>query len=139
MYRPGRELRICVRNGVTLIGLRAERDGSTRPGSNGVVGAANALTYHIPPLSAAIMGYLRSGVFRDVLAGERSIILRPELYVTAAAMAASVFVVLVSFGMDPAIAVALAVTMGFGLCALAIVKQLSLPSYRGRGGLMTGG
>jgi uncharacterized membrane protein YeiH len=105
----------------------------------GAVGAANALSYHIPPLSAAIMGVFAAcfgGVFRDVLAGEPSIILRPELYVTAAALAAGVFVVLASFGMEPAVAVPIAFTMGFGLRALAIVKQLSLPSYRGRGGPM---
>jgi uncharacterized membrane protein YeiH len=91
----------------------------------GAVGAANALTYDIPPLPAAIMGVFTAcfgGVVRDVLAGEPSIILRPELYVTAAALPAEVFVVLASFRMEPAVAVAF--TMGFGLRALAIVKQL---------------
>jgi uncharacterized membrane protein YeiH len=100
----------------------------------GAVGAANALTYGIPPLSAAIMGVFTAcfgGVFRDVLAGEPSIILRPELYVTAAALAAGAFVVLASSGMEPAGAAAVAFTMGFGRRALAIVKKLSLPSYRG--------
>jgi uncharacterized membrane protein YeiH len=100
----------------------------------GAVGAANALTYDIPPLSAAMMGVFTAcfgGVFRDVLAGEPSIILRPELYVTAAALAAGAFVVLASSGMEPAGAAAVAFTMGFGLRALAIVKKLSLPSYRG--------
>jgi len=100
----------------------------------GAVGAANALTYGIPPLSAAIMGVFTAcfgGVFRDVLAGEPSIILRPELYVTAAALAAGAFVVLASSGMEPAGAAAVAFAMGFGLRALAIVKKLSLPSYRG--------
>jgi uncharacterized membrane protein YeiH len=108
----------------------------------GAVGAANGLSYHIAPLSAAIMGVFTAcfgGVFRDVLAGEPSIILRPELYVTAAALAAGVFVVLASFGMEPAVAVAIAFAMGFGLRALAIVKQLSLPSYRGGGGPMRDG
>ena len=32
------------------------------------------------------------GIFRDVLAGEPSILMRPELYVTAAALAAGLFV-----------------------------------------------
>jgi uncharacterized membrane protein YeiH len=103
----------------------------------GAVGAANALTYDLPPLSAAIMGIFTAcfgGVFRDILAGEPSIILRPELYVTAAALAAGVFVVLASFGMEPAVAGTVAFTMGFGLRALAILKQLSLPSYSGRSG-----
>jgi Glycine transporter len=79
------------------------------------------------------------GVFRDVLPVSPSIILRSELYVTAAALAAGVFVVLASFGIEPAVAVAIAFTMGFGLRALAIVKQLSLPSYRGRSGPMRDG
>jgi uncharacterized membrane protein YeiH len=78
-------------------------------------------------------------VFCGVLAGEPSIILRPELYATAAALAAGAFVVLASFAIEPAVAVAIAFTMGFGLRALAIVKQLSLPSYRGRSGPMRDG
>jgi uncharacterized membrane protein YeiH len=99
----------------------------------GALGAAKALTYDIPPLSAAIMGVFTAclgGVFRDILAGEPSIILRPELYVTAAALAAGVYVILASFGMEPAGAAAIASTMGFALRALAIVKKISLPSYR---------
>jgi len=100
----------------------------------GAVGAANALTHNVPPLSAAMMGVFTAcfgGVFRDVLAGEPSIILRPELYVTAAALAAGVYVVLAALGMKPAGSAAVAFAMGFGLRALAIVKQLSLPSCHG--------
>ena len=108
----------------------------------GVGGAGNALTYGIPPLSAAIMGVFTAcfgGVFRDVLAGEPSILLRPELYVTAAALAAGVFVVLASFGIEPAVAVMIAFTMGFALRSLAIVKQISLPSYTGHSEFMKDG
>jgi uncharacterized membrane protein YeiH len=100
----------------------------------GAIAAANALTHDIPPLSAAIMGVFTAclgGVFRDVLAGEPSIILRPELYVTSAALAAGVSVVLVCCGIEPTVAVAIAFSLGFGLRALAILKKLSLPTYRG--------
>jgi len=103
----------------------------------GAAGAGNTLTYGIPPLTAAIMGVFTAcfgGVFRDVLAGEPCIILNPELYVTAAALAAGVFVVLASFGIEPAVAVVIAFTMRFGLPALALVKQLSLPSHNGHSG-----
>jgi uncharacterized membrane protein YeiH len=99
----------------------------------GSVGAAKALNYEIPPLSAAIMGIFTAclgGVFRDILAGEPSIILRPELYVTAAALAAGLYVVLAALGMEPGVAAAVAFVMGFGLRALAIVKKISLPSYQ---------
>jgi uncharacterized membrane protein YeiH len=47
----------------------------------GAVGAASALSHGIPPLSAAILGVFTAclgGVFRDVLAGKPSIIIRPE-------------------------------------------------------------
>jgi uncharacterized membrane protein YeiH len=99
----------------------------------GAVGAAKALNYEIPPLSAAIMGIFTAclgGVFRDILAGEPSIILRPELYVTAAALAAGLYVVLAALGMEPGVAAAVGFVMGFGLRALAIVKKISLPSYQ---------
>ncbi len=71
----------------------------------GVVGAAKALSYGIPPLSAAIMGVFTAclgGVVRDILAGQPSIIVRPELYVTAVALAAGMYVVLVALGVAPA-------------------------------------
>jgi uncharacterized membrane protein YeiH len=99
----------------------------------GAVGAAKALNYEIPPLSAAVMGIFTAclgGVFRDILAGEPSIILRPELYVTAAALAAGLYVVLAALGMEPGVAAAVAFVMGFALRALAMVKKISLPSYQ---------
>jgi uncharacterized membrane protein YeiH len=102
----------------------------------GAVGAASSLSHNIPPLSAAILGVFTAclgGVFRDLLAGKPSIIIRPELYVTAAALAAGAYVALVCNGIEPAASAAVAFTMGFELRALAIVKRLSLPSYRGGG------
>jgi uncharacterized membrane protein YeiH len=98
----------------------------------GVMGAANALAHDIAPLAAAIMGMFTAclgGVLRDVLGGQPSMIIRPELYVTAAALAAGAYIVLDVGGMEPTSAAAAAFTMGFGLRALAIVKKLSLPSY----------
>ena len=57
-----------------------------------VYGAAKALAYGVPPLPAALMGVITGcvgGIIRDVLAEEPSILLRPELYVTPAALAAA--------------------------------------------------
>ena len=51
-------------------------------------GAAKALGYGVAPVPAFVMGVLTAcagGIIRDVLAGEPSILMRPELYVTAAA------------------------------------------------------
>lgn len=61
-----------------------------------VLGAAKALGYGVAPVPAAVLGVVTGcigGVARDVIAGEPSIIMRPELYVTAAALAAAVTVV----------------------------------------------
>src|SRR5205085_6863967 len=58
-------------------------------------GAAKALAFGVAPVPAFAMGVLTAclgGIIRDVLAGEPSILMRPELYVTAAALAAGLFV-----------------------------------------------
>ncbi|SIN61092.1 Uncharacterized membrane protein YeiH [Parasphingorhabdus marina DSM 22363] len=99
-----------------------------------VFGAAKAMQLGIDPVPAAIMGIITAcvgGVIRDLLAGEPSIIIRPELYVTAGALSAFSFVALMQTGMDGIVAAAIAFAAGFALRALAIVKGLALPVYRG--------
>ena len=101
-----------------------------------VFGAAKAMQLGIDPVPAAIMGIITAsvgGVIRDLISGEPSIIIRPELYVTAGALAASIFVLLVQFGVQGFIAALIAFAAGFALRALAIIKGLSLPAYRGAG------
>ncbi len=99
-----------------------------------VFGAAKAMQLGIDPLPAAIMGIITAsvgGVIRDLISGEPSIIIRPELYVTAGALSAFLFVLLAQTGMPGIIAALIAFVAGFTLRALAIVKGLSLPAYRG--------
>lgn len=99
-----------------------------------VFGAAKAMQLGIDPLPAAIMGIITAsvgGVIRDLISGEPSIIIRPELYVTAGALSAFLFVLLAQTGMPGIIAALIAFAAGFTLRALAIVKGLSLPAYRG--------
>ena len=98
-----------------------------------VFGAAKAIAYGVPPLAAVVMGIFTAclgGIIRDVLAGEPSIILRPELYVTAAALAAALFVGLTLLGLSLPVAAGIAAACGFALRALAISKGLTLPLYR---------
>jgi len=71
-------------------------------------------------------------VIRVVVAGEPSIIMRPELYVTAAALAAALYVGLPLLGAPAAVAATLAALAGFALRAAAIRFRLALPAYRGR-------
>lgn len=96
-------------------------------------GAAKALGYGIPPVPAAVMGVVTAcvgGIIRDVLAGQPSILMRPELYVTAAALTASVYVMLSLLGWPPYAAGLVAAAAGFGLRSAAIVWRLGLPAYR---------
>lgn len=98
-----------------------------------VFGTAKALSFGIGPLPAAMMGVITAcvgGILRDVLAGRPSIILRPEIYVTAAALSAGLFVMLLSAGLWWPAAALIAAVAGFALRAAAILKGLALPSYR---------
>ncbi len=100
-----------------------------------VFGAAKALGYGIPPVPAFLMGVVTAcvgGIIRDVLAGEPSILMRPELYVTAAALASALYVALFLLGAPVAVAAGVAATEGFALRAAAIHYRLALPAYRGR-------
>ena len=97
-------------------------------------GAAKSLGYGIPPVPAVLMGVITAcvgGIIRDVLAGEPSILMRPELYVTAAALASSLYVVLALAGLDPLPAGLVAATAGFVLRGIAIRWKIHLPAYRG--------
>ena len=97
-------------------------------------GAAKALTFGVAPVPAFVMGVLTAcagGIIRDVLAGEPSILLRHEIYVTAAALASALFVGLTLGGVPVWIAAAISVSAGLTLRALAILRGWSLPAYRG--------
>ncbi|MEM7666122.1 MAG: trimeric intracellular cation channel family protein [Pseudomonadota bacterium] len=105
-----------------------------------VLGTAKAIAYGVPPVPAMLMGVITGcvgGIIRDVVAGRPSIIMQPELYVTAAALSAATTVA----GMmaapilmleDWAIWIA-AFVAGFALRAAAIQWQISLPSYGKKG------
>ncbi|MET3661821.1 trimeric intracellular cation channel family protein [Aquamicrobium ahrensii] len=59
-----------------------------------VMGAAKGLMVTGSPVIAIIMGVLTAtfgGILRDILAGEPSVLLRPEVYVTAALAGAGVY------------------------------------------------
>jgi uncharacterized membrane protein YeiH len=96
-------------------------------------GSAKALAYGVAPVPAFAMGVLTAcfgGIVRDVLAGVPSILMRPELYVTAAALAAGLFVGLSLAGVSMWVAAAVAVAAGFTLRGLAIARGWALPSYK---------
>jgi uncharacterized membrane protein YeiH len=96
-------------------------------------GAAKGLAYGIAPLPAVGMGVLTAclgSIIRDVLAGQPSILLRQELYVSAAALSAGLMVALRAGGTSELLAGVLAAVVGFALRAFAIIHCWSLPTYR---------
>ena len=96
-------------------------------------GAAKALSFGVAPVPAFGMGVLTAcagGILRDVLAGDPSILMRPELYVTAAALASGLFVLLVIAGLATWPAAIIAAVAGFTLRGLAITRGWSLPAFR---------
>ncbi len=101
-------------------------------GAYATYGAAKALAWGVAPVPAFAMGVLTAcagGIIRDVLAGEPSILMRPELYVTAAALSAGLLVGLSLLGLDGWPAALVAAVAGFALRGLAIARGWSLPAY----------
>ncbi|MCM8558461.1 trimeric intracellular cation channel family protein [Sphingomicrobium sediminis] len=99
-----------------------------------VYGASKALRYGVAPVPAIVMGIMTAcvgGIIRDVLANEPSILMRPELYVTAAAFSSALFVVLSLGGVPTLLAALVAGLLGFSLRAAAISRGVGLPSYKG--------
>ena len=86
-----------------------------------------------PPVPAALMGIMTAcvgGIIRDVLAGEPSVLMRRELYVTPAALSAGLFVALTLAHVGMWVAAGIAIAAGFALRAGAITRGWSLPAYR---------
>ena len=98
-----------------------------------VLGTAKALSYGVPPVPAILMGVITGcvgGIIRDVLAGVPSILLRPELYVTAAALSAALCAGSRLLGIPDALGWSVAVLAGFVLRGAAMGWGLALPGYR---------
>ncbi|WP_128892946.1 trimeric intracellular cation channel family protein [Erythrobacter sp. HKB08] len=104
-----------------------------------VLGSAKALSYGVPPVPAILMGIITGcvgGIIRDVVAGRPSIIMRPELYVTAAALSATLNVLGSFLPLQDWLVWTIATAAGLVLRSAAIRFNLALPSYReGRKGL----
>jgi uncharacterized membrane protein YeiH len=96
-------------------------------------GAAKAIAFAVAPVPAFVMGVLTAcagGIIRDVLAGQPSVLMRRELYVTPAALSAGLYVALALAGLGVWIAAAIAIAAGFALRGAAIAWRWSLPAYR---------
>lgn len=99
-----------------------------------VMGAERAVLHG--PVVAAAMGVITGvagGIIRDVLAHEESIILRREIYATAALLGAVTYLLMLNvLPRDGAMLAGFAAA--FALRALALMRGWSLPPFRGRAG-----
>ncbi len=96
-------------------------------------GAAKGMASGIAPLPAFSMGVFTArlgGVIRDMLAGEPSILMRSELYVTAAALSSGLMVLLTLGAVPAYLAALIATRAGLFLRGGAIARGWELPTYR---------
>ena len=102
-------------------------------GAYAVLGTAKALAYGVAPVPAVLMGVITGcvgGIIRDVIAGRPSILMRPELYVTAAALASALCAAGTALDLPRELVWPVAALAGFGLRGAAIRWKLALPTYR---------
>ncbi len=100
-----------------------------------VTGAEKAQLAGAGPVVAVAMGVMTAtfgGIIRDILGGETPIILSREIYVTAALLAALVFVAGLALGLTHPVALVSGFVAGFVLRAAALTWGWSLPRYRSR-------
>ncbi|WP_026621849.1 putative membrane protein YeiH [Ensifer sp. WSM1721] len=96
-----------------------------------VMGAAKGLAATGSPTVAIVTGMLTAtfgGILRDLLAGEPSVLLRSEIYVTAALLGAGVFVLATMIGMPLAATSALGVVTAFAVRGGALRYGWTLPT-----------
>lgn len=102
-----------------------------------VLGAEAALGAGASPWAAILLGMITAtfgGALRDVICGELPLILRKEIYATAAAAGAALFVALTLLGADRALAVCVGMGVAFLIRAAALRRSWSLPTYKPRAG-----
>jgi len=102
-----------------------------------VMGTLIGLNYGISPFAAIVTGIMTAtfgGIFRDVIAGEKSVLLSDEIYISAALLGAASFALLMQLGLDKNIAIIIAVLLAFALRAAALIFAWTTPRYKSRKG-----
>lgn len=102
-----------------------------------VLGAEKAMRVGAAPWVAILMGAITAtagGMLRDIICAETPLVLRKEIYVTAAALGAGCAALLLHIDVERTIALSCGIAIGFGVRAAAILGGWSLPSYRARPG-----
>ncbi|WP_430436734.1 trimeric intracellular cation channel family protein [Oceanibaculum nanhaiense] len=103
----------------------------------GVFGAYKGLLVTGSPVVAVVMGMLTGtlgGILRDVLAGEPSVLMRKEIYITAAMAGGLCYVGASLAGLALPLAAGAGFAVALGIRSGALAFGWSLPSYKGRPG-----
>ncbi|MGE0151876.1 MAG: trimeric intracellular cation channel family protein [Reyranellaceae bacterium] len=101
-----------------------------------VLGAERARDAGATALVAVVMGVLTAafgGIVRDVLCVRVPLMLRQEIYATAAAAGASLFVLLAELGAPQSAALLAGFLAAFVIRGAALIFHWSLPAHRGLG------
>lgn len=99
-----------------------------------VAGTAKGLDHGTGALVAVVMGVFTGsvgGIIRDVVGGEPSVVLRREIYVTASALGASCYVLLLALAVSQNVAAIAGFLVTFIVRGLALAYKLRLPVWRG--------
>ena len=102
-----------------------------------VMGAAKGLAITGSPVVSIITGMLTAtfgGILRDLLAGEPSVLLKPEIYVTAALAGASLYTLGDVAGLPPLVSSLAGFVAAFVVRGGALKFGWSFPSYKSRPG-----
>jgi uncharacterized membrane protein YeiH len=97
-----------------------------------VLGAQAALALDAPALIAIFMGAVTAtfgGVVRDVLLNEPPLILKQDIYATAALIGAAVYVGLLALGVGESLAAVVAALATFAIRAAAIIFNIPSPKF----------
>lgn len=102
-----------------------------------VMGAAKGLAATGSPVIAIVTGMLTAtfgGVLRDLLSGEPSVLMRPEIYVTAAMAGAAMFTAFSLTGFATDISLAAGFLLAFAVRGGALHYGWMVPPYKARPG-----
>jgi uncharacterized membrane protein YeiH len=101
------------------------------------LGAAKGLAATGSPVVAVVTGMLTAafgGVLRDIVAGEPSVLLRPEIYVSAALVGATVFTTADSLGFGQNVSFFAAMAAALVIRGGALLFGWTFPVYKARPG-----
>lgn len=102
-----------------------------------VAGTLKGLDAGVGPVNAIVMGVITAslgGIIRDLLGHEPSILLRKEIYVTAALIGALICVATAGLGAGRITSAAAGFAVALAVRGLALTYGWSLPPYRARPG-----